>query len=94
MFCVCRGFESLAADGRRVDDIVYARIGDRPLRFLAALMGVVNGHKELEGDVGGNLEQSSNIQAIIDFFGPTNFHAIDGSFRELTLILAKRSCSR
>jgi acetyl esterase/lipase len=43
---------------------------------LAALTGVTNGHKELEGKLGGNLNESSDIQAIVTFFGPTNFMSI------------------
>lgn len=40
---------------------------------LALLMGVSDGVKELEGDVGGNLDRSSATQAIIDYFGPSDF---------------------
>jgi len=29
--------------------------------------------KELEGDLGGNLDQSSQVQAILDYYGPTDF---------------------
>jgi acetyl esterase/lipase len=43
---------------------------------LAALVGVTNGVKELEGNVGEHLNQSSDVQAIIDFFGPTNLTTI------------------
>ncbi len=43
---------------------------------LAALVGVTNGHAELEGKVGEHLDQSSSVQAIIDLFGPTNFDTI------------------
>ncbi|HYR58898.1 MAG TPA: alpha/beta hydrolase, partial [Chthoniobacteraceae bacterium] len=32
---------------------------------LAALVGVTNGHKELEGAVGGHLDQSSDVQGIV-----------------------------
>ncbi len=39
---------------------------------LVALLGTTAGNKELEGTVGGNLEQSSRIQAVCDFFGPTD----------------------
>ena len=37
---------------------------------LAALLGTSGGVKELEGDVGGNLEYPSNVQAVCDWFGP------------------------
>ncbi len=43
---------------------------------LVALMGVTNGHKALEGEVGTHLDQSSDVQAIIDYYGPTNFMTI------------------
>lgn len=40
---------------------------------LALLVGVSGDVKELEGKVGGNLDQSSRAQAIIDYFGPSDF---------------------
>lgn len=40
---------------------------------LALLMGVSGGVKDLEGKVGGNLDQSSKVQAIIDYYGPSDF---------------------
>lgn len=40
---------------------------------LALLLGTSGGVKELEGVVGGNLSQSSNVQAVIDYFGPSDF---------------------
>lgn len=43
---------------------------------LAALIGVTNHHKDLEGTVGEHLDQSSNVQAIVDYYGPTNFMTI------------------
>lgn len=43
---------------------------------LAALVGVTNGHKELEGTVGEHLDQSSDVAAIVDMYGPTNFLTI------------------
>lgn len=43
---------------------------------LVALIGVTNGHRELEGSVGGHLDQSSDVQAIADYYGPTNFLTI------------------
>jgi acetyl esterase/lipase len=38
---------------------------------LALLLGLSGGVKELEGNVGGNLDQSSRVQAIVDLFGPS-----------------------
>ena len=43
---------------------------------LAALVGVTNGNKELEGDIGGNLDQSSDVQGIISLFGASDFMTI------------------
>jgi acetyl esterase/lipase len=38
---------------------------------LAALLGVTNETKILDGEVGDHLEQSSRVSAVCDFFGPT-----------------------
>jgi len=51
---------------------------------LVALLGTSGDVKDLEGTVGGNLDQSSRVQAVCDFFGPTDFlqmdaHMIEGS---------------
>ncbi|MGE3807860.1 MAG: alpha/beta hydrolase fold domain-containing protein [Gemmataceae bacterium] len=43
---------------------------------LVALVGVTNGHKELEGSVGKHLDQSSDVQAIVDYFGASNLTTI------------------
>ncbi len=40
---------------------------------LAALMGTSGDVAELEGETGGHLDQSSRVQAIIDYYGPTDF---------------------
>ena len=40
---------------------------------LALLMGVSAGVDELEGTVGGNRNQSSAVQAVIDYYGPSDF---------------------
>ncbi len=43
---------------------------------LAALVGVTNGHAELEGDIGGHNTVSSDIQAIISYFGASDLTTI------------------
>ncbi len=43
---------------------------------LAALVGTTNGVKEFNPDYGHHTEESSDVQGIIDFFGPTNFETI------------------
>ncbi|MHB9025797.1 MAG: alpha/beta hydrolase fold domain-containing protein [Armatimonadota bacterium] len=40
---------------------------------LVALLGTAGDVKDLEGTVGGNLEYSSRVQAVCDYFGPTDF---------------------
>jgi acetyl esterase/lipase len=43
---------------------------------LAALVGVTNGHAELEGKVGDQPQQSSSVQAIVSYFGASNLTTI------------------
>ncbi len=40
---------------------------------LAALLGTSGGVAELEGDLGDHTDQSSRVQAVIDFYGATDF---------------------
>ncbi len=39
---------------------------------LVLMLGTSGGVKELEGNIGGNLNQSSSVQAVVDFFGPSD----------------------
>ena len=43
---------------------------------LVALIGVTNHHAALEGTVGEHLNVSSSVQAIVDYYGPSNFMTI------------------
>ncbi|HKS35778.1 MAG TPA: alpha/beta hydrolase [Verrucomicrobiae bacterium] len=43
---------------------------------LAALVGVSNGHPELEGDVGDDRTQNSDVQGIISFYGAADLTTI------------------
>lgn len=43
---------------------------------LATLAGVTNGHAELEGGLEGNLDTSSNVQAILSYFGAHDLRTI------------------
>jgi acetyl esterase/lipase len=43
---------------------------------LATLVGVTNGHAELEGTVGGHADTSSEVQAIVSYFGAMNLQSI------------------
>ena len=38
---------------------------------LVLLLGLSSGIEEIEGDVGGNLNQSSQVHAVVDLFGPS-----------------------
>ncbi len=58
-------------DGREV-----AIAGSSAGGHLAALVGVTNGTAELEGSVGAHLDQSSEVQAIIAYFGASNLLTI------------------
>jgi acetyl esterase/lipase len=43
---------------------------------LAALVGVSNGHRELEGAVGADLAVSSDVQGIVSLYGASNLTSI------------------
>ena len=45
---------------------------------LVAMLGTTGGVKELEGK-GGNLDQSSRVQCVVDWFGPTDLATMGGS---------------
>lgn len=53
-----------------------AVVGSSAGGHLVALIGVTNGNRQLEGNVGEHGEESSDVQAIVDYFGPTNFETI------------------
>lgn len=60
--------------GYRADKIVIA--GNSAGGHLAALVGVSNGHAELEGDAGDFDDESSDVNAIVSYYGMSNFHTI------------------
>lgn len=43
---------------------------------LAPLVAVTNGHKELEGRIGEHLDESSDVQTVVSFFGMSNLTTI------------------
>jgi acetyl esterase/lipase len=53
-----------------------AIVGSSAGGHLAALVGVSNGSKELEGSIGEHLDQSSDVQAIVSYYGASNLESI------------------
>jgi len=53
-----------------------AIIGSSAGGHLAALVGVTNGHGELEGKVGEHLDQSCDVQCIVSLYGASNLQTI------------------
>ena len=60
--------------GIDADQIVI--LGSSAGGHLAELVGVSNGVKALEGTVGKNLDQSSDVQGIVSFYGASNLETI------------------
>jgi acetyl esterase/lipase len=60
--------------GYKAEKIVI--VGSSSGGHLAALTGVTNGNAELEGKIGDNLQHSSSVQGIIDYYGATNLTTI------------------
>lgn len=50
--------------------------GDSAGGHLAALLGVSNGNAELEGNIGADRAESSDVQGIISFYGAANLMTI------------------
>jgi acetyl esterase/lipase len=55
---------------------------------LVAMLGTTGHVKELEGQ-GGNLDQSSRVQCVVDWFGPTDIATMGGSHDSPTSAEAK-----
>jgi acetyl esterase/lipase len=63
-----------ATYGYRAERIAIG--GDSSGGHLAALVGVTAGSAELEGTIGGHADQSSAVQAILDYYGATDLTTI------------------
>lgn len=55
-----------------IDPDRIASAGTSAGAHLALLLAVTGDVEELEGDIGGNLDQSSRVQACVDFYGMTD----------------------
>lgn len=64
-----------------------AIIGSSAGGHLAALVGVTNGHRDLEGRVGDHLDQSSAVSATVSFYGASNLQSILGQSTEFGLTI-------
>ncbi len=60
--------------GYRADRVAIG--GTSSGAHLAALVGTTNGHPVLEGTVGDHLEQSSDVHAILSYYGASNLATI------------------
>jgi acetyl esterase/lipase len=60
----------------------FAVAGSSAGGHLAALTGTSNGNVELEGKLGAHRDQSSDVQAIMSFFGASNLQTILGQSTE------------
>lgn len=58
----------------------FAAYGGSAGGNLAAMLGTTCGVAELEGAELGNADQSSCVQAVVDWFGPTDFLQMDTQF--------------
>lgn len=85
----CRGalrFLRSRSTQYRIDKNRVAVWGGSAGGHLAAILGSTSGLKQvkidgqtfdLEGDVGGNLQESSAVQAVVDYFGPADLLAFE-----------------
>ena len=64
------------ADAYGLDPERFGAWGSSAGGHLVALLGVSCGNEELEGTVGEYLDESSCVQAVCDFYGPTDFLSI------------------
>lgn len=59
----------------RLDSRRFASLGSSAGGHLAAMLGAAG--EEAAFDVGSHLDQSSRVQAVVDYFGPTDFLQMD-----------------
>lgn len=66
------------APENQIDPEKIAVFGISAGGHLVSMLGVTGGVKELEGDLGPNLSQSSRVTCVLDFCGPSNFLTFGG----------------
>ncbi|MDX6312108.1 MAG: hypothetical protein QOF44_1572 [Streptomyces sp.] len=66
------------ADTYGIDGSKVAVWGQSAGGYLAAMTGVTNGQKQFES--GDNLNQSSDVQAVVDEFGPANLSKLGADY--------------
>lgn len=68
------------ADEFNIDKNKIAVIGSSVGGYLATMLGVTSGIKKF--DFGDNIDQSSEVQAVVDFFGPTDLTKIADDYSD------------
>ncbi len=68
------------ADIYNIDTCAIGVMGHSAGGHLAAMLGTTNHIDSLEGYHLGHTQQSSTVQAVVDFFGPTDFLKADAHF--------------
>ncbi len=69
----------------RLDAERFAAWGDSAGGYLVAMLGTTGGIPELEGVELGNAGFSSQVQAVIDWYGPIDFLTMDAQLAEIGL---------
>lgn len=69
------------AQAYHLDPDRFGAWGDSAGANLVALLGTSCGTPELEGTELGNPDQSSCVQAVVDFYGPIDFVQMDDEFK-------------
>lgn len=63
------------ADQYQLDAMRFAAWGPSAGGYLSAMLGTTGGVRQF--DVGAHLDQSSQVQCVVDYFGPTDFLQMD-----------------